>query len=373
VWLPWRHFLHYGDVRILARFYANMVAYVDYLDAAAPTHLVQWGLADWNSPLPQCEGWGYDAAPVINTPGLYVLSRALSEIAAFLGHDADAARFANLSTATAAAYNAAFLNATSGAYSTGQQCHQAMALAMDGLVPAAARAAAVAALVARVAVDNNTLTVGFVSFLHAVLVLADEDPALLHTLVTRRNYGPERFSGGCAGKDGPGGRPSTAFGCAPGPYAMSVGAFPSNDLMKESWQGADAMMPSLVGPLLVHSYHTLAGVRASETLAGAGFRNFTIAPSPVPGLLWLNASVDSPLGAIVVNWRAVPPTFYLEVVVPPGAAALVGVPSASAGDAVFESGRAVAGAWRAGRRFVEIGSGQFFFNSSLPATLASAQ
>jgi U4/U6.U5 tri-snRNP-associated protein 1 len=39
--------------------------------------------------------------------------------------------------------------------------------------------------------------------------------------------------------------------------------------MKESWQGADAVMPSLSGPLLVHSWHTLAGIRAPEELAGA--------------------------------------------------------------------------------------------------------
>jgi alpha-L-rhamnosidase len=330
--------------------------------------LLTWGLADWNSPLPQCSGWGFDAAPVINTPGLYVLARALGEIAAFLGHDADAARFAGLASATADAYNAAFLNSTTGAYSTGQQCHQAQALAMPGLVPPAARAAAVATLVERVAADNNTLTVGFVTFLHEVLVLADEDPALLHTMITRRNFGDERFSAGCADKDGPGGRPSTAVGCAPGPYAMSAGAYPSNDLMKESWQGADAMMPSLVGPLLVHSYHTLAGVRTAESLAGAGFRNFSVLPSPVPDLLWLNASVDSPLGAIVVNWRAVPPLFFLEVVVPPGAEALVGIPSASAGDAVFEGAREAGGEWRDGRRFVPVGSGQFFFNSTLPPT-----
>ena len=379
VWLPWRHFLHYGDARVLTATYDAMSAYLAYLNASTtPSHLIDWGLADWNSPLPECSAWGFsNATLVINTPGLYRLSKTLADVAGFLGRDEDAARFSALASATAAAYNAAFLNATSGAYSTGQQCHQAMALAMEGLVPDAARAAAVATLVNRVAADNFTLTVGFVSFLHEVLVLADEDPALLHAIVTRRNYGSERFSGGCADKDGPGGRPSTAPGCAPGPYSMSAGAYPSNDLMKESWQGADAMMPSLVGPLLVHSYHVLAGIRTAEALEGAGFRNFSILPSPVPGLLWLNSTVDSPLGAIVVNWFVViaappaPTRFFLEVVVPPGATALVGVPSASASDAVFEGARPLRGAqWRAGRSFVRVGSGQFFFNSTLPAASA---
>ncbi len=29
IWLPWRHFLHYGDYRVLKQFYPNMVAYAD--------------------------------------------------------------------------------------------------------------------------------------------------------------------------------------------------------------------------------------------------------------------------------------------------------------------------------------------------------
>ena len=368
VWLPWRHFLHYGDVRVLTKYYDNLVAYVDYLSVSAPTHIVDWGLADWNSPLPECSGWGFHATPIINTPGLYLLSKTLGEIANFLGHDSDAARFTDLSVSVGAAYNAAFLNTSSGMYSTGQQCHQAIALAMEGLVPDSMRAAAVAQLVNRIASDNFTLTVGFVSFLHEVLVLADEDPALMHTIITRRNYGPERFTHGCTDKDGPGGKPSTAWGCAPGLYAMTVGASPSNDLAKESWQGSDAMMPSLSGPFLVHSYHTLAGIRTSETLAGAGFRNFTIMPSPVPELLWLNASVDSPLGFIIVNWRVVLPSqFFLQVIIPPGASALVGIPSASSvvvNDSL--TGPLEDAQWRAGRSYVRLGSGQFFFNSTLP-------
>jgi alpha-L-rhamnosidase len=310
---------------------------------------------------------------VINTPGLYRLAASLGDVAAFLGKPADAAALGALAAATAAAFNAAFLNASTGEYSTGQQCHQAMALAMDGLVPAAHRAAAVAALRARAAADNTTLTVGFVSFLHLVLALADEDPALLHALVTRRNYGAAAFSGECAGKDGPGGRPSTWPGCAPGPYANSAGAVPSSDLMKESWQGADAVMPSLSGPLLVHSWHVLAGVRAPEALAGAGFRNFSLLPSPVPGVAWLRARHDAPLGRVEANWFVAGGAFFLEAVVPPGAAASVGLPCDAAAGPVFEGGAPAAGGrwkWRAGRAFADVGSGHWAFNCTLAPAFA---
>jgi len=78
------------------------------------------------------------------------------------------------------------------------------------------------------------------------------------------------------------------------------------DLMKESWQGGDAMMPSLSGPLLLRSHHTLAGIRSAETLSGAEFQEFYRSSSPVPDLLWLNASYQSPVGVIAVKWSVAP-------------------------------------------------------------------
>ena len=375
VWLPWRHYLHYGDARILNRTYAASVAYLEYLNAsAAPSGLIEWGLADWNSPLPQCSAWGYsNATAIINTPGLYLLSAVLSQVAAFLGQQGDAARFSALATRTAQAYNAAFLNAASGAYATGQQCHQAMALAMPGLVPpGTVRQAAVAALVSRIAQDNTSLTVGFVSFLHAVQALAEaEEAGVLHALVTRRNYGPaEGVPGYCAGADGPGGRPSTRFGCAPGPYSNSVGAFPSSDLMKESWQGEDAVMPSLSGPLLVHSYATLAGVRTAEDLGGAGFGNFSVYPSPVGGLLWVNASVATRLGEVRVAWVVAEEAqerrhFYLSVEIPPGATATVGLPCG--GNTTTLGGRGSTTNSGAARTLVVVSSGAHYFDCQLQA------
>jgi hypothetical protein len=164
------------------------------------------------------------------------------------------------------------------------------------------------------------------------------------------------------------------YGCAPSPYSISVGAFPSMDLHKETWQGGDAVMPSLSGPLLLHSYHVLAGIRAAETLEGAGFRNFSIMPSPVSELLWVNASHDSPLGTIAVSWFVVPPPssappgapipFHLQVVIPPGASAVVGIPTSPASSA---AAAAPAGKrrWAGDRTYVQVGSGTHSFTSTL--------
>ena len=387
VWMPWMYFRHYGDERVLQRYYPHMVSYLQYLNASAPNHLVAWGLGDWNSPLPSCEGWGYGPEP-INTPGLHRMATATADVAAHLGKAADAAAFRQLASATAAAFNAAYWNASSGAYAYGEQCHQVMALAQPGLVPPASRPLAEAALLQRIhASDGDRMTVGFVAFLHEVLVLADVDPATMHRIVTRRNYGPG-LGGACATRDAPGGRPTTAPGCAPSPYSMSAGAYPSNDLMKETWQGGTAMMPSLAGPLLVHSYHTLAGLRVSPRLADAGFANFSVVPAPVGGLRWLNATYASVLGPVEVQWRLempdgvgsaaasaaaeaeaedAPTRFFLEVAVPPGATALVGVPCAET-SALWESGRVVAEDYRHQRRaYVQVASGRYSFNCTLGA------
>ena len=51
-----RHFLHFGDDRMLTQFYENGAAYVKYLNTSTQKRLVDWGLADWNSPLPECSG-----------------------------------------------------------------------------------------------------------------------------------------------------------------------------------------------------------------------------------------------------------------------------------------------------------------------------
>ena len=365
-WMPWMFYRHYGDDRVLQRFYPNMVAYLDYLVNSTTNQLVNWGLADWNSPLPQCEGWGYrPAAAAINTPGLHRLATALADVAAHLGHAADAARFRALANTTAAAFNAAFLNTSTGQVAYGMQCHQTMALAPPGLLPPDARALVEQVLLDRIQQDGDRLTVGFVSFFHQVLVLADLDPDLLHRLVTRRNYGAPLFDGSCTNRDTPGGHDSTAPGCSPSPYSMSAGAFPSNDIMKETWQGGTALMPSLAGPMLLHSYHTLMGLRVSDALGDAGFRNFSVLPAPVGGLRWLNASYDAPLGTIVVNWwLADPHAFFLELVVPPGATALVGVPAAQPAS-LWEGGRPLSELyWRPHRAYVQVPSGAYIFNST---------
>jgi hypothetical protein len=71
-------------------------------------------------------------------------------------------------------------------------------------------------------------------------------------------------------------------------------------------------------------------------------------------------------------------SFYLEAVVPPGAAASVGLPcaAAAAGGALLHQGGAPRSAgvqWRAGRAFVSVGAGQFFWNCTLSADFARGE
>jgi hypothetical protein len=95
----------------------------------------------------------------------------------------------------------------------------------------------------------------------------------------------------------------------------------------------------------------------------------------VPGLSWVRAHHDAPLGRIGVTWFVAGGAFYMEAELPPGAAATVGLPCDAVG-ALFEGGvpRGAAGVeWRAGRAFVDVGAGRWAWNCTLAEQFRATQ
>ena len=112
-----------------------------------------------------------------------------------------------------------------------------------------------------------------------------------------------------------------------------------NDLLKECWNGGQALMPSLGGSVARWCYRGLAGIRPDES--APGFKKIIIKPSVVTGLTWVQAHHDSPYGRIVSNWKREGAKLTMDVTIPVNTTATVFVPAKDAAG-VTESGKPVA-------------------------------
>ena len=151
-------------------------------------------------------------------------------------------------------------------------------------------------------------------------------------------------------------------------YGMTVGS--DQDLLKETWAGGQALMPSLGGNIAAWHYQALGGIRPDP--AGPGFKKIIIKPNIVGDLHWVESHYDSVHGRIVSNWRKRGDQLVMEVTIPANTTATVFVPAKDAAG-VTESGKPAAKA--EGVKFLRmednaavyaVGSGTYRFRSTLP-------
>lgn len=317
VWLPWHWYLYYGDDTLLRESYPAMKRYVDHLDRIAKNGQQDWGLADW---LPVEE----TPRPLINTPAHVLFAQIVSRTADRLGLDAEAAHYAEMAARIRDGFNAAYLDTASGIYGvpgwkvragnwkppvplerlhtawwTGDrpctQAGQALPLAL-GLVPSAHRSSVEAALLREIAAHSNRVSTGFVSTPYLLELLADLAPEAGWAMTSAREF--------------------------PSWYAMTAGS--GSDVMKETWAGGQALMPSLGGNLAQWHMEALAGLRPDP--AGPGFQRFLVKPAFVGDLREVAAWHHSPYGRIECAWKRTDRRVELRVTVPPNTRATVWVP-----------------------------------------------
>jgi alpha-L-rhamnosidase len=377
VWLPWQWYQCYGDDSLLKDSYPAMKRYVDYLGRASTIPgeyagritadgLQDWGLADW-CPIEETP------RVLINTPAYYLYAKIVSRTAERLGQSEDARRYADVAEKVREALNRRFLDPATGIYgppgATARigypippvggrvpheiwwkgdrpctQAGQALPLAL-GLVPEEHRPAVKKALLREIAAHRNRLSTGFVSTPYLLEVLADLAPEIGWAMTSAQDY--------------------------PSWYGMSAGS--DQDLLKETWAGGQALMPSLGGNIASWHAQALGGIRSDP--AGPGFQKMIIKPNGGGDLHWVASSYDSVHGRIVSNWRRRDGQLVIEVTIPANATATVFVPAKDAAG-VTESGKSAAQA--EGVKFLRmqnnaavyaVGSGTYRFQSTLPETV----
>jgi hypothetical protein len=344
---PWRLYQYYADRRVLGDGYDAMKAYVDYLTWTAKDHLIDWptAMGDW---LDDSAGGGRRRMPVpqTSTAGYFYAAHILSQSAAILGKDTDAAKYASLAEAIRRTYNAKFLNQQTGLYAADSQTAQSLPLAL-GIVPEEKRDLVLQRLVESITTLRkghiSAGIVGTVYLFHALMQSGRDD--LAYTMLTQETY--------------PGWLPMLGHG---------------GTTIWEAWNGpASGGSTSLNHPTFgcagMWFYQGLAGIRTDP--AAPGFKRIIIKPAVVGDLRWAKARYDSIHGPIVSEWERKGDVFTLNVTIPAGTTALVFVPTRDL-SSVSEGGRPAQAAEgvtfrrkEAGAAMFQVDSGIYHFVSTL--------
>jgi alpha-L-rhamnosidase len=360
VWLPWEWYQYYGDDTLLREAYPAMKRYVDYLDTVAKDGLQQWGLGDW---------YAVEETPLalINTPAHVQFADILSCTATMLGKTDEAQHYAAIAARLRQTINEKFLDPATAIYGqpgwkvvcgnwrlpqplknlhsqwwTGDrpctQAGQVLALAMD-IPTKEVRDQVEQALLKEIEAHHGRLSTGFVSTPYLLRVLRDLAPEVGWKMTTTQEF----------------------------PSWLSMTRGSGSDVMKETWNGGAALMPSLGGNIAAWNMESLAGIRPDPN--APGFKNTIIKPAVVGDLQWVTAHHDSPYGRIVSNWKREGEKLTMDVTIPPNTTATIFVPAKDAAS-VTESGKPAGEAngvkflrMENGAAIYAVGSGNYQFQS----------
>lgn len=348
--ITWRHYLYYGDVRVLAENYDAIRRYVDNLESRSKDGVLrayggQWDfIGDWVPPERGMDTTNWPsraAAELFNNCYRIQQLEILKSVATVLGKGDEAARCDARIAAARAAVHAAYFDKTAGRYVIDEQAYYVMPL-MTGVAPGPERAALLQKLEQNILVKNkghlDTGMLGTYFMMEYLRGIGRND--LVFTMFNQTTY--------------PG------WG-----YMLAQGA----TTMWEQWNGHWSHLHSCFTSPDNWFYQGLAGIQPDP--AAPGFKGIIIKPAVVGDLTWVKSHHDSPYGRIVSNWTRDGEKITMDVSVPANTAATVYVPAKDAAD-VAESGKPAGKA--EGVKFLRmeenaavyaIGSGNYQFQSRL--------
>jgi alpha-L-rhamnosidase len=320
--VPWEIYRAYGDEQLLAELWPTMVRWMDRTERMARDQRHPVRAAERPEPAPHEQylwdsgfHWGEWLEPG-DGPGpvdqfvaadkgdvataFYAHSAGLmARIAAVLGRDEDATRYATLSEQVRSAWQAEYLDAA-GRLTPDTQANHVRALAFD-LVPAGLRQEVAERLVELIRKADTHLGTGFLSTPQLLPVLADAGHLdVAYELLLQ---------------DG-----------EPGWLVMvDRGA----NTVWERWDGIspegvahESLNHYSKGAVISFLHRYTAGIEPVEP----AYRRFRVQPRPGGGLTHAEAAHESPYGRIESAWQLFGGAFSLHVVVPAGTEAEVVLP-----------------------------------------------
>jgi alpha-L-rhamnosidase len=323
--VPWELYRAYGDTRVLEELWPTMAAWLGRTERMAreqrhpdrvqrrpepaPHERFLWDTGfswgEWLVPDEDIGDFGaFVAADKSDVATAWYAHSAtlMSRIAAVLGRDDDADRYAGLAAEVRAAWQAEYLD-DDGRLTPDTQANHVRALAFD-LVPGDLRPAVAERLVELVRKAGTHLGTGFLATPHLLPVLADTGHLDVAYELLLQDSEPSWL------------------------VMVDRGA----TTVWERWNGVSAEgvpFESLnhysKGAVVSFLHRYTAGIELVEP----GYRRFRVRPRPGGGLTSAEAALESPYGRIESAWRRDGGAFELRVVVPAGTEAEVVLPSGS--------------------------------------------
>ncbi len=306
----WQTYLNYGDMRLMERYYPNMLKWLGYAESNMPEGLLQeweevdyrwWYLGDWATPagIDQTNKLSVD---LVNNCFLSDCYAVMGKIAKAMGKDEDVAMFAKKKEALNALIHTTFFDSVANSYSTGTQIDLTYPMLVDA-TPAESVEAVKATLRNETAGRfNGHLATGLVGVpVVTQWVMKNGESQFMYDMLKKREM--------------------------PGfLYMIDNGA----TLTWEHWNGVRSQIHNCYNGLGVWFYQALAGIMPDDE--HPGYKVINIAPQMVDGITWVKAEKDTPQGLVKVSWAIVDGVFGIDVEVPVGSTANVMLPSG--GDAV---------------------------------------
>ena len=337
--VPWEIYRAYGDSRLLEEQWPSMVAWLSFVEHSAAAGRHNERVARRSEPLPHERylwdsgfHWGEWLVPGDDLKGpdeFEALRRAdkadvatayfaysaglMSRIAAVLGRDSEAERYAELADRVRDAWVAEFVDG-SGRLHPDTQANHVRALAFD-LVPDELRSDTAARLVELIRVADTHLATGFLATPYLLPVLADAGHGDVAYELLLTDTMPSWL------------------------YMIDRGA----TTVWERWNGIgvdgepyESLNHYSKGAVISFLRRYIAGIRLLDS-RGPAYRHFRIEPCLGGGITWAQAEHDSPYGRIESSWKIIGDKFELQATVPPGTTAEAVLPDGSA--RTVEAGR----------------------------------
>jgi alpha-L-rhamnosidase len=316
--VPWVAYQRFGDDGLLRRQYPSMRAWVDGLTAAlGPGTLFDQParqLGDWLDPAaPPDAPWAATTDPhLVATAYRAHVAGLLARVAAVLGEEADAAKYAELADGVRQAFLDEYVAppASTPAWRLACDTQTAYALALEfGLLPdAGQRARAGRRLVELVRAGGHHIATGFLG-----------TPLICDALTS-------------AGAVDDAYRLLRQTGCPSWLYPVTMGA-------TTIWERWDSMLPDgSVNPGAMTSFNHYAFGAVADWMhrvigglapAAPGYRELRVEPRPGGGLTWARTAHQTPYGLAAVSWRRAQETLTVDVTVPAGTTATVVLPGSA--------------------------------------------